>query len=252
MGRVLAVGDIHGGHKALVQCLERSGFDKENDTLIQLGDICDGWDEVYECVEELLSCKNLIPIKGNHDQWFNEYCTFGLHPVRWLQGAEATAQSYANHAGRPIHILPDLGGYKVDLTNYDIPKTHIEFFSKQVLYYIDWNMRIYTHGGFNRKDFANNLKRTNPSDFYWNRTLWNQALSCKSGKLITEDNFNEIFIGHTATTSWGTDKPMNSGGVWNLDTGAGFQGKLTIMDVSTKEYWQSDNVQELYPGKKGR
>jgi len=45
MGRTLVIGDIHGAYKALVQCLERSGFDKEKDTLITIGDVCDGWHE---------------------------------------------------------------------------------------------------------------------------------------------------------------------------------------------------------------
>lgn len=43
--RTLVMGDIHGGYKALMQCLERSKFDYEKDTLIQLGDICDGWSD---------------------------------------------------------------------------------------------------------------------------------------------------------------------------------------------------------------
>jgi serine/threonine protein phosphatase 1 len=34
--------------------------------------------------------------------------------------------------------------------------------------------------------------------------------------------------------------------VWNIDTGAGWSGKLTIMNVDTKEYWQSDLISELY------
>ena len=29
--------------------------------------------------------------------------------------------------------------------------------------------------------------------------------------------------------------------VWDLDTGGGYEGKLTIMNVHTKEYWQSDS-----------
>ena len=28
--------------------------------------------------------------------------------------------------------------------------------------------------------------------------------------------------------------------------------KLTIMDLDTQEYWQSDLVKELYPNEKGR
>ena len=41
--KTFVVGDIHGAHKALVQVLERSGLDRESDTLIVLGDVVDGW-----------------------------------------------------------------------------------------------------------------------------------------------------------------------------------------------------------------
>ena len=30
--------------------------------------------------------------------------------------------------------------------------------------------------------------------------------------------------------------PMNKACVWNIDTGAAFKGKLTIMDIETKEF----------------
>jgi serine/threonine protein phosphatase 1 len=42
MSKRLCMGDIHGNYKALMQCLERSNFNYEEDTLIQLGDVCDG------------------------------------------------------------------------------------------------------------------------------------------------------------------------------------------------------------------
>jgi len=69
---------------------------------------------------------------------------------------------------------------------------------------------------------------------------------------MTVDGFTEIFIGHTTTINWKTDQPMHSGGVWNLDTGAGFGGRLTIMDVETKQFWQSDIVKDLYENETGR
>ena len=65
--KTFAIGDIHGAHKALLQCIERSGIDKENDVLIFLGDIVDGWPEIPECIDTLLEFKNLIAIRGNHD-----------------------------------------------------------------------------------------------------------------------------------------------------------------------------------------
>ena len=53
MSKTFVVGDIHGAHIALEQCLERSGFNNEEDTLIQLGDVVDGWSESFEAVEKL-------------------------------------------------------------------------------------------------------------------------------------------------------------------------------------------------------
>ena len=40
--------------------------------------------------------------------------------------------------------------------------------------------------------------------------------------------------------------------VWDLDTGGGWGGKLTIMDIDSHEYWQSDLVPDLYPHIQGR
>ena len=64
--------------------------------------------------------------------------------------------------------------------------------------------------------------------------------------------YNEIFIGHTPVTKINQTIPVNKACVWNVDTGAAFKGKLTIMDVDTKEFWQSDALPELYPNENGR
>ena len=40
--------------------------------------------------------------------------------------------------------------------------------------------------------------------------------------------------------------------IWDLDTGAGWGGKLTIMDANTEEYWQSDSGDDLYGPNQGR
>lgn len=41
--------------------------------------------------------------------------------------------------------------------------------------------------------------------------------------------------------------PFKTKNIVNLDTGAGFRGVLTIMNVDTGKYWSSDTVKELYP-----
>lgn len=279
MVRTFVMGDIHGAHKALVQCLERSGFDKENDTLIQLGDIADGWSEVYECVDELLTIKNLIAIKGNHDDWFNEWAIKGSHPVSWAQGGEETLISYAFHADREISILRRMGGILTDLTFDDVNPKHLSFFNKQCHYYHDTNNNlVFVHGGFSSQHGIGHEPYS--TNYWWDRTLWETAMMMRSMYKDRTDEITlpnrmkhhkEIFIGHTATTNWQTDEevskdgivlekgirpitvPLKGGNVWNLDTGAGGRnGKLTIMDVSTHEFWQSDLCGDLYPQEKGR
>lgn len=250
--RIFCMGDIHGAHKALKQCLERSNFDYENDTLIQLGDVCDGWSEVYECVEELLKIKNLIAIKGNHDDWFLDFIKYGQHGVNWQQGGLGTLKSYCKNLDKEWN--PTFAGYITNLIVEDIPETHREFFKNQKLYHIDYKNRFFVHGGFDRTQFVDYLAVTAPHDFYWDRELWEKAQSCIGNqKLKTANEFSEIFIGHTATEFTYKDcKPVSRGGVTNLDQGAGWSGKLTMMNIDTKEYLQSDNVKDLYPNDKGR
>jgi serine/threonine protein phosphatase 1 len=45
---------------------------------------------------------------------------------------------------------------------------------------------------------------------------------------------------------------MNAVNVWNIDTGAAFNGRLSILEVESKKFWQSDVVQNLYPDETGR
>jgi serine/threonine protein phosphatase 1 len=261
MSKRLCMGDIHGNYKALMQCLERSNFNYEEDTLIQLGDVCDGHSQTYEVVEELLKIKNLISIKGNHDDWFNQWIKTGVNPSGWAQGQKATGLSYLDHS-RPA--LPwmiadfEFSGFKEAIMITDVPGPHIKFFNDQLPYYRDEQNNLFIHGGFNRHYY---LKEQLPETFWWDRDLWNAALSfghmsemegTPKYKFRMIENFKEVFIGHTTTECWKKTTPMHAANIWNLDTGAGMFGVLTIMCVETKEYWQSDPSRLLYPEYKGR
>jgi serine/threonine protein phosphatase 1 len=249
--RTLVMGDIHGNWKALCQCLDRSGFDRSRDTLIQLGDVVDGYDQVRECVEELLTIEHLIAIRGNHDAWFLDYICYGQHPDRWRQGGYNTARSYLRPLDKEHLVMRDGNGYRTALNPGDIPETHKRFFNRQLLYYLDDNNRCFVHGGFDRRmPFAGQ-----PPDIYlWDRSLWEEALSFQAaargegpcGRFRCVTSFADIFIGHTETLCWHTDQPMKGGPVHNLDTGAGSRGRLTIMDLATGTYWQSDPAPTLY------
>jgi serine/threonine protein phosphatase 1 len=249
--RVFVMGDLHGAFKALKQCLERSAFDLKKDTLIQLGDVVDGYPDVYECVEQLLKIPNLISIKGNHEDWFLEFIRTGYHPAGWDAGGEATLVSYLKLTGREHMIQKTGDGFESVLTPEDIPLKHLLFFESQRPFYIDKKNNCFVHGGFNR--FLS-FDKQDAWNFYWDRWLWEDALA---HELLSKKNpdaeafynvtkFHEIYIGHTPTLNWNIDKPMRALNILNLDTGAGHGGKLTIMNIHNKEYFQSDPVSDLY------
>ena len=238
--KTFAIGDIHGGYKALIQCLDRSEFNYEEDKLIVLGDVCDGWSQTKECIDHLLQIKNLVLIIGNHDFWVLDWMLNGDKPVLWVtQGGESTMESYG--------FLVASEGFPM------LPVAHIDFLKSGVPLYIDSKNRVFVHGGFDRKK---DVWEQDQQVFMWDRELirraWNTSKQGGSKpKKFTE--FEEVFLGHTPVSSLGgLDKPLNFFEIWNLDTGGGWEGKLTIMNVDTHEYWQSDVVHELYPGEHGR
>lgn len=222
MSRFFALGDIHGAAKALEQVLDRSPFDPLQDTVVLLGDVVDGWPETRECVDILLDIPNIIFILGNHDEWFREWMRTKITQPIWTeQGGRATLESYK---------------YR------EPPSEHVDFFESARDYYLDEERNFFfVHGGW---PYGNSPENMSGDILRWNRTLWSKAR--REQEPITK--FDKVFIGHTAIGY----EPVKMGDVWNLDTGAGWAGKLTIMDVDTEEYWQSDFVQDLYPEATGR
>jgi serine/threonine protein phosphatase 1 len=235
--RTLVIGDIHGNNKGLLQCLERCGFDNSQDKLIQLGDVADGWSEVSECVDTLLGIRDLVAIRGNHDVWVYDWINFGRTPILWTeQGGKATLESYVR-------------------TSMFLDEHHKRFWAEQQDWYIDEKNRLFIHAGWDyRTGFPEGaLKRVNAGtlarECHWDRKLYMSAKASHNGRFKALDEFNEIYIGHTSIKK---AIPENYFNLWNVDTGSGWYGKLTIMDVDTKEYWQSDFSNQLYPEDIGR
>ena len=231
-----AVGDIHGAHLALVQVLERSNFNRELDTLIVLGDVVDSWHQTREVIDELLTIPNRICLFGNHDAWAETWFRSGFRERMWVsQGGQATIDSY-----RVENDDGEFGGW-------DIPESHKKYFRDCHHHYVDGKNRCFVHGGFQH---GSPIEDQHWETLIWDRNLWNEAKRLPPGDKITR--YDRVFIGHTSTVFEFGTLPVRGAEVWNLDTGAGWSGKLTIMDVDTEEYWQSDPVPDLYPDEEGR
>lgn len=220
------MGDIHGAYRALIQCLDRSNFDYQLDHLICLGDVCDGWPETKRCLDELLKIKHLTYILGNHDTWTLDWMKTGnIENIWYVQGGEATIDSYQAKAVPPSHI------------------TLLE----NALPYLILEDRLFVHAGI---DPGMPIELQTNDIFLWDRSIARMAMrDYRSGQQRTITSFREVYVGHTPTPFM---KPVLSSGVWLMDTGAGWQGVLSMMEINSGEIITSDEVPALYPGIPGR
>lgn len=227
--RTFVVGDIHGAYRALVQVLNRASFDYEHDMLISLGDVSDGWPEVPECIELLLMIKHLVFVRGNHDQWLKDFLKDGKQPLVWtMQGGQATKDAYLFR--RPELMRP-----------------HLEFLKKTKCYHLDEQNRLFVHGGI---DLKKHISKQQKQYMMWDRQLWDDRhKSDLKRRAIMQ--YNEIYVGHTSIYRF-SHRPLNNANIWYMDTGGGWEGVLSMMDVDTKEVFQSDVVSDLYPETRGR
>lgn len=241
MGRTLVIGDIHGGLKALIQLLERAEITTE-DKIIFLGDYVDGWSDSANVVSYLIEFSKqntCIFLRGNHDDLTHRWLKSGEQNDQWLQhGGQSSIDAYRKFSDKE-------------------KQQHIEFYEQMVNYYVDKENRLFVHAGFTNQKGPES--EYTPTPFYWDRTLWEMAMSMDPNLKPGDNNypkrlalFKEIFIGHTPVTRIGEEKPVNFANVFNIDTGAAFMGKISLMDVDSKEVVQSDPVHTLYPGEAGR
>jgi serine/threonine protein phosphatase 1 len=248
-GRLLVLGDVHGAHRALVQVLVRAGFDRERDRLVFLGDVADGWFETRRCIDELLAIPHLVHLLGNHDDWFLRWLQGAAADVLWLtQGGWATLESYgiAPVPLSPLELRIHLSPLPPDDARAEIPATHRDLLRRAKLWHED-DGRMFVHGGWPWHRSPHPL-HCRPEELLWDRSLWDNAFHrAANGRTRPLTAFREVYLGHTTTTRCGHSEPVQRCEVWNLDQGAGWEGRLSLMDVDTKEFWQSDPVETLYP-----
>jgi serine/threonine protein phosphatase 1 len=239
--RTLVIGDIHGGLRALHQIIERAKVNTK-DKLIFLGDYVDGWSQSPQVIDfliELNTTNDCVFIRGNHDDLLLHWLNDNKDNLQWYHhGGEATVMAY-------------------ETVSDQTKQKHIKFLQNLKNNYLDGKNRLFVHAGFtnmNGIDFEYSSEH-----FYWDRTLWETALALdknmKPDDLFYPKRFtlyNEIYIGHTPVSRIKETTPVNRACVWNVDTGAAFKGPLTILDIDTKEYWQSESLPTLYPNEKGR
>lgn len=248
------VGDIHGNYLALLDLLTIINFDYENDQLIILGDVVDGWPQTYECIELLKRIKNLIKVKGNHDEWTIQFLSdvirdpekdkHNLDKYSWLHhGGTATVESYLN--GNNSLLLDE----------------HVNFLNEALNYYIDDNDNLFIHAGYYPTVIPIKNKNIYDSSFMWDRLYVRTKLINSYGlpQFKGDKNFNKVFIGHTPTIALehknikNNNVPIINKNIYLMDTGVAFTGFLSCINLDTLEVTQSSKTGwEYYPDYKGR
>jgi serine/threonine protein phosphatase 1 len=228
-GRRFVIGDIHGAHRALLQCFGRSGFNRDTDLLISLGDLCDGWPDVRRVFDELLGIRNRILILGNHDEWLLQWFETGAAPDIWLtQGGSLTIRSFKDR--------------KKD--------KYLGLLKESKLFHVIEN-KLFVHGGFS-PDIP--LEQQERRVLLWDRTLVSTALNLfQAGEDGPVTSYDTVYVGHTPTINYGWTQPFRGCGICMMDTGAGWPGGvLTIMDIDSGETYRSDVINLIYSLDKGR
>ncbi len=157
-------------------------------------------------------------------------------PVNWMktkiaediwrsQGGAATISSYSD--GVPLRTLSSL--------------------DKALPYFI-LNNKLFVHAGI---DLRRPLEQQDITTFAWDRTLIQKAWSFfqQETKNISLQNLMKCIL---VIHPYRLPSRFKSCEIWMMDTGAGWAGVLSMMNIDTKEVFTSDKVPSLYPGIEGR
>jgi serine/threonine protein phosphatase 1 len=246
-GRRFVCGDLHGGYLALKQVLEDSDFDYDNDLLICLGDVVDGWSQSKEVIDELLKIKNLVYLLGNHDEWSMEYYNGDMKNIH---GEIVPSQAWYLQGGK--ETIDSLGTYETQDEKY------LNFLKSGLVYY-ELDDMIFVHADLPNKMYdMKKMAETRRGLFIWERDLIYRAAHYRNTRDSVDERYREVYFGHTPImrlvkkVEEHNFKPMKMTNVWAMDTGAAFDGKISLMDIDTKELFQSDFVMQMYPYERGR
>ena len=243
------IGDIHGGFLAFKKLLESVEFNYEEDLLISLGDLVDGWSQSKEVIELLITIKNKIILRGNHDEMALYYYLNLTHPrfndyhTIWMGN---NGQSTLDSLGK----------------REEIRQEHLSLLETTLLYYVLDDM-LFVHAGVPEAAVKSTeqghvflpLDNVGSYNLIWDRGLAKDAYINRNNPYFKWGNlYKYIFIGHTPVQRFNINQslPLTIGNVIFMDTGAGQKGKLSIMNIDTKEVFQSQEVRTYYPYEKGK
>jgi serine/threonine protein phosphatase 1 len=218
--RTLAIGDIHGCHRALA-CLLGCVKPADGDDFVFLGDYVDRGPASPRVIETLLSLAKThraIFLRGNHEAMMLDGRGDPLKTNIWrLCGGRETIESYASD----------------DHNNWaeQVPQSHWDFLGNTRRFF-ETETHIFVHACL---DPELDLKDQADWVLFWD--LFEGIKPHKSAK--------KVICGHTAQET-GLIKDLGFAAC--IDTGAAYGGWLTCLDVQSNRYFQANELGETRQG----
>jgi serine/threonine protein phosphatase 1 len=208
--RIIAIGDIHGHAKALSDLVGLIDV-QPSDTLVTLGDYVDCGPDAKNVLNQLIELQkrcNFIALMGNHEEMMLGAWEGRDNFEFWMQfGGDATLKSYGSAQAMNL-----------------IPHRHGDFLKNLKLYH-ETEHHFFIHANY----FPNR-----PIDRQDRQTaLWRPL----TGRDIPGRHYSQkvAIVGHTPTTNRAI---LDLGHLKCIDTGCGYGGLLTALDVMTGKVWQ--------------
>ncbi|HDH1394523.1 TPA: metallophosphoesterase [Klebsiella quasipneumoniae subsp. similipneumoniae] len=207
--RVLVCGDLHGCYTNLMNRLDAVGFDPAQDLLISVGDLIDRGIENVECLD-LINQPWFRAVRGNHEQMMLDAVMGSGSILYWMQNGgswfynldadqQILAKSLVSKAAAlPLIIEVEKGGKKFVICHADYPHDEYEY-----------------------------GKPVDSQQAIWSRERISLSIDGFSSSISGADLF---IFGHTPAL-----QPMRIKNQLYIDTGAVFNGNLTLYELSGGE-----------------
>ncbi len=257
-GRDFVVGDIHGMFDLVDSLLEHLKFNSKRDRLFAVGDLFDPgrerkpWErEPDRALEWIRSRPWFYSVRGNHEQFLLDVAAEADRekiqgPVRSFSPAPAGGEETQN----PFHrAFPDLaadaggeelrfwggnGGAWWSKASEETREAFVKVFAKlPFAIQIDCDMGVtgVVHADvpedLNWNEFCEALRRGSRPDIYHtissNHWITYQRME-RTPPVVT--GLEHVICGHIPV-----GEPVRLGNMWNIDTGAAYGGRLTIIRI---------------------
>ena len=210
MGKIFAIGDIHGCLRHLQEMMEIIDPDPWKDTLVFIGDYIDRGPDSRGVVDFVIDLRfkfrNTVCLLGNHERMFLNCHVFGVDRELFLRnGGRETLRSYGTVRGPRGQAA-------------DVPENHMEFFRSLESRW-ETEEYIFVHAGL-RPHVP--LEEQSVDDLIWIRHEF---------FLSTYDFGKTVVFGHTPF-----GEPFVVNGKIGIDTGAVYGGKLTCLELPDMKF----------------